>query len=110
MNISEIIETKINNAQYCTVFIASDFLSIASYDTTRKILSRLSNKNIIKKIIRGMYYKPKFSSLLNEYVDPNINLVVDSTYDFSIDFVFLVFMLRLSKVMITRQTKANSIC
>lgn len=53
MNISEIIETKINNAQYGTVFIVSDFISIASYDTVRKILSRLSNKNIIKKIIRG---------------------------------------------------------
>ena len=44
MNISEIIETKINNAQYGTVFIVSDFISIASYDTVRKILSRLSHK------------------------------------------------------------------
>ena len=78
MNISEIIETKINNAQYGTVFIVSDFIGIASYDTVRKILSRLSNKNIIKKIIRGMYYKPKFSSLLNDYVEPNINLVAEA--------------------------------
>lgn len=78
MNISKIIETKINNAQYGTVFIVSDFIDIASYDTVRKILSRLSNKNIIKKIIRGMYYKPKFSSLLNEYVEPNINLVASA--------------------------------
>lgn len=78
MNISEIIETKINSAQYGTVFIVADFISIASYDTVRKILSRLSNKKIIKKIIRGMYYKPKFSSLLNEYVEPNINLVAEA--------------------------------
>lgn len=49
MNISEIIETKINNAKYGTVFIVADFIDIASYDTVRKTLSRLSNKNIIKK-------------------------------------------------------------
>lgn len=60
MNILEIIETKINNAQYGTIFIVSNFISIASYD------------------IRGMYYKPKFSSLLNEYVAPNINLVAEA--------------------------------
>ncbi len=78
MTLSNIIENKINEAPYGEVFIVSDFIDVAPYDTARKILSRLCEDGLIKKITRGMYYKPKYSSLLNEYVEPNMNLVADA--------------------------------
>lgn len=54
-----------------TVFIASDFLEIAEYETIRKALNRLSDDNKIKKILRGVYYCPRFSELLQEYEAPS---------------------------------------
>ncbi len=78
MTLSNIIENKINEDSYGNVFIVSDFIDVAPYDTARKILSRLCEDGLIKKITRGMYYKPKYSSLLNEYVKPNMNLVADA--------------------------------
>jgi len=78
MTYSDIIENRIIESSYGDVFIVSDFIDVAPYDTARKILSRLCDNGLIKKITRGMYYKTKFSSLLNEYVEPNMNLVADA--------------------------------
>lgn len=78
MTYSDIIENRIIESSYGDVFIVSDFIDVAPYDTARKILSRLCDNGLIRKITRGMYYKSKFSSLLNEYVEPNMNLVADA--------------------------------
>jgi len=53
------------------VFIASDFSEIAEYETVRKALNRLSDDKKIKKILRGVYYCPHFSELLQEYEAPS---------------------------------------
>ena len=53
------------------VFSSSDFLNICEYDNIRQSLSRLEKQGIIKKVIRGFYYKPIYSELLNEYSLPS---------------------------------------
>lgn len=53
------------------VFIANDFLDIAEYETVRKALNRMANERKIKKILRGVYYCPRFSELLQEYEAPS---------------------------------------
>ncbi len=78
MPFSKQIEDRINNADYGSVFIISDFTDLANYDTARKTLSRLESNKKIKKICRGIYYKPKFSKLLNEHVAPNMNNVAEA--------------------------------
>ncbi len=78
MSFSKKIEEKIDNADFGSVFIISDFTDLANYDTARKTLSRLENNKKIKKIYRGIYYKPKFSKLLNEPVAPNISNVAEA--------------------------------
>lgn len=67
------IKDRIDNCKEGTVFVASDFSDIADSATLRQSLKRLSESGDIRRIIRGLYEKPVFSKLLNEYVpaDPN---------------------------------------
>ena len=55
------------------VFVAPDFADIADTATIRQGLKRLYQSGIIRRIIRGIYEKPKYSKLLDEYVaaDPD---------------------------------------
>lgn len=78
MTFSKDIEERIDKASCGSVFIISDFTDLANYDTARKTLSRLETSKKIEKICRGIYYKPKYSKLLNEPVSPNINDVAEA--------------------------------
>lgn len=61
------IERRVVTAQEGEVFIPSDFFDIAESTTIHKILERLVEKKLIRKIGRGLYDKPIFSLLLQEY-------------------------------------------
>ena len=67
------IRARILAAEDGAVFVAPDFADIADTATIRQGLKRLSQSGIIRRIIRGVYEKPKYSKLLDEYVaaDPN---------------------------------------
>ncbi|MCL2427394.1 MAG: type IV toxin-antitoxin system AbiEi family antitoxin domain-containing protein [Oscillospiraceae bacterium] len=65
------IKERIKEANYGTVFVAKDFLDITEYEVARKALNRLTDDGIIKKIIRGVYYNPRFSEKLMEYEAPS---------------------------------------
>ena len=75
MTISKQIEEKIESMPMGSVFVVSDFTDLTNYDTARKTLSRLDEAGKITKVIRGVYYKQKYSKLLKENVAVNINLV-----------------------------------
>jgi hypothetical protein len=65
------IEKKIADFGNDAVFIANDFLEIAEYETVRRALNRLTDKKNIQKILRGVYYCPRFSEFLQEYEAPS---------------------------------------
>ncbi|MDR2909131.1 MAG: DUF6088 family protein [Oscillospiraceae bacterium] len=69
--ITEKIKNQIENFNGDAVFIANDFLEIAEYETARKALNRLTDEGTIQKILRGIYYCPRFSELLQEYEAPS---------------------------------------
>ena len=54
------------------VFVAKDFTSNIDYETARKTLRRLDEREEIKKIARGYYYKPSYLPIINEYSRPDI--------------------------------------
>jgi hypothetical protein len=58
-----------------TVFIANDFLEIASYERIRNILNRLVKDGTIHRILNGVYYQPKYSELIDEYEAPSVHQV-----------------------------------
>ena len=51
-----------------SVFTSSDFADIADTGTIRQSLNRLIRENILRRVIRGVFEKPKYSKLLGEYV------------------------------------------
>ena len=68
------IRERILSSEDGTIFVASDFADIADTTTVRQSLQRLYKSGILRRIIRGVYEKPKYSRLLDEYVatDPNM--------------------------------------
>lgn len=67
------IQQRIEEAPDGMLFINSDFLDIADTETVRRNLNRLVKAGTLRRIINGIYEKPKYSELLGEYVaaDPD---------------------------------------
>lgn len=53
-------------------FTASDFLEFARYDAIRKSLDRLEDSNQIRRIIRGVYDRPRINRRFNMLEPPKI--------------------------------------
>lgn len=75
MTYKEQILEKINNLNSNQVFIANDFFDIAGYETIRSTLNRLVEDKEIIRIMKGIYYKPKYIELIGEYEAPSVNEV-----------------------------------
>lgn len=67
------IRERVLSAEDGTVFATSDFADIADTNTIRQSLYRLVNDGTLRRILRGIFEKPKYSKLLDEYVavDPD---------------------------------------
>ncbi len=70
---SQKMRERIAAAEDGSVFTASDFADIADTATIRQCLNRMVSEKGLRRVIRGVFEKPRYSSLLNEYVaaDPN---------------------------------------
>lgn len=66
-----LILDRIENKQF-GAFTASDFLDFARHDAVRKSLDRLENCGQIRRIIRGVYDRPKFNYRFNILESPKI--------------------------------------
>ncbi|MDR3280181.1 MAG: DUF6088 family protein [Synergistaceae bacterium] len=64
--IKNIIETGTRGS----VYVASDFANVAEIETVNRILSRLEDDGIIRRVMRGVYEYPEFNDFLHEYVTP----------------------------------------
>lgn len=72
------IKNKIKSSKKGSVFVAADFTDISDRAKVGVCLNRLEEEGIIKRILRGVYYKPEFNSFLGEYVAPNPTDVVNA--------------------------------
>ena len=78
MNYKQEILSRIRNFEYNQVFIANDFFDIAGYETVRSTLNRLVEDKEIIRIMKGIYYKPKYIALIGEYEVPSVNEVTNA--------------------------------
>lgn len=78
ISIKEKVVNKIKEYDSNEAFTASDFVEIADINTIWQILARLENSNAIKRILRGVYYCPVYSELLNEYEAPSPSHVANA--------------------------------
>lgn len=86
-NYANLIKERINKAQDGEIFINSDFADITNYENIRKNLGRLAKQGTIRRVINGIYEKPRYSKLLKENVatDPHcIALAIARNYNWNI--------------------------
>ena len=76
-NYMQEIKSRILASEDGSVFSTSDFADIADTNTVRSALYRLVKDNILRRIINGIYEKPKYSKLLDEYVAADPAAVAD---------------------------------
>lgn len=72
------IENRILSTPEGTAFITSDFLDLADTPAINKALSRLSAGGTIRRVVRGVYDRPAFSELLQEYAAPNMKQIAEA--------------------------------
>ena len=65
---AKLIQERIFNAEDGTIFINSDFADITDADTIRRNLNRQIEKGNLRRVLNGIYEKPKYSSFLKEYI------------------------------------------
>ena len=69
------IRRRIEAAKIGSVFVASDFADITETKRVSEYFTRLSADNTVKYVMRGVYYKPEYSKLLDEYIAPDPDAV-----------------------------------
>ena len=67
-NIYSKIKERIEQAEQGYIFVTSDFKDLASNSTVRKYLSRQVEENKIRRIMDGIYEKPRYSKILKSYL------------------------------------------
>jgi hypothetical protein len=64
------IENRIAEFEMGHVFSATDFADLADTDPANKALSRLCEAGKIRRVMKGLYDKPIYSSVLKEFSSP----------------------------------------
>lgn len=60
------------------VFSSSDFVDEFGVDNVKVALHSLSNQQVFIRLIRGLYYYPKFSKVLNKILSPDIDQIANA--------------------------------
>lgn len=70
---TEQIRDRIMRDPMGTVYVNSDFTDIADANTIKQSINRMVHDGTLRRIMRGIYDRPKYSTLLGEYIaaDPN---------------------------------------
>lgn len=66
--IYEEIKNRINDYEDGDIFFTSDFSDIASLATIRKCLGRQVDEGVIRRVMDGVYEKPRYSRIIKTFV------------------------------------------
>ena len=73
-----VIRNRIKKAQPGTVYVAVDFVSISDKANINAYLAVLAEDGVLRRVLRGVYYKPHYNELLQEHVAPDIDKVAQA--------------------------------
>lgn len=71
----QLIKDRIKKSEIGTVFVATDFVDISDKTSINTYLTRLDEEKLLRRIMRGVYYKPEYNDFLGEYVAPEPDAV-----------------------------------
>lgn len=60
MSFASMMEARISEAPMGKAFIVSDFTDIMDYETAKKNIARMEKAGSLRRVIRGVYDKPRF--------------------------------------------------
>ena len=69
------IRNRVKHAKVGTVFAMVDFADLAPNNAANRVVTRLVSEGVLVSVIRGIYQKPKYSTLLKENVLPGVDEV-----------------------------------
>lgn len=72
------IKERIMDYPYGTAFSVSDFTDIADANAVSQALFRMEKEDEIRRVTNGIYDKPAYSELVQEYGVPNISKVAEA--------------------------------
>lgn len=78
MNYKQLIKERIDNFHTNYVFIVNDFYDISGYETIKSTLNRMCKSEYIKRIMNGVYYKPKYFETLDTFSTPSPSKVAEA--------------------------------
>lgn len=67
------VKKRVEESNAGNIFIPSDFFDITEAVKINKCLDRLERAGLLRRIMRGIYMKPRFSELLNKDVPPRMD-------------------------------------
>ena len=77
-SITRLVFVRIEKGSRDTVYVAADFLDLGEYNAVRQALLRLEKAERIQKIMRGVYYYPRYSELIGEFEAPSPTKVAEA--------------------------------
>jgi len=69
------IEQRIAESDYGQLFVYSDFADLAPNAVIRKAFSRLEEQGVLRRVLRGVYDKPRYIERINEFAAPDPDMV-----------------------------------
>lgn len=72
------IEARIDEYPHGAAFSASDFLDIADANSVSQALFRIEKDGGIRRVITGIYDKPAFSQIIQEYAVPRVDKIAEA--------------------------------
>ena len=72
------IRNRIKKAQPGTVYVAVDFVNISDKTNINAYLAVLAEEDVLRRVLRGVYYKPNYNELLQEYVAPDTDKIAQA--------------------------------
>ena len=73
-----IIRDRIRQSEYGTVYVAVDFVDVSDKTNINAYLARLAEEGLIRRVMRGVYYKAEYNEMLGEYVTPAVDNVAQA--------------------------------
>jgi hypothetical protein len=73
-----IIRERIRQSEYGTVYVAVDFVDVSDKTNINAYLARLAEEGLIRRVMRGVYYKAEYNEMLGEYVTPTVDNVAQA--------------------------------
>ena len=73
-----IIRNRIEKSQPDKVYVAVDFVDISDKTNINAYLAVLAEEGVLCRVLRGVYYKPRYNEFLKEYIAPDTDKVAQA--------------------------------